>query len=136
MTKSQRIVIVDDEKDVAMLTAKRLRALGYETTCFFKGEGVIEAILSELPDLVVLDIVLPGMSGYDLFERLKARDDTRQIPVIFFSANPSNEIYCLKTLRANGFVKKPYEGNALSAAIEAALQNQKRDRSLHVPVPP
>lgn len=122
MAQMKKIVIVDDEKDVALLTAKRLRALGYDTTCFFKGEGVIDSMPQVNPDLVLLDILLPDISGFDLYQKLQAQDLTRHIPVVFFSANTSNENYCLGTLKADGFVKKPYEGAELSAIIQRTLE--------------
>ncbi len=103
------IFVVDDEEDVANLIAKRLKAWGYDPICFFEGKGVVEAIQSRQPDLVLLDIRLPDISGMEIYGQLKQNGKCQKIPIVFFSAHSEEESYCLNELGAAGFVKKPYD---------------------------
>lgn len=119
----QKILIIDDEKDVAHLAAKRLRASGYDVTCVFEGEGALEAVRRDSPDLILLDIWLPGISGIDLFWEMRSLRETRGIPVIFFSADPSKESLCLEELRSEGFVRKPYDPSELVALVRRVLDS-------------
>lgn len=122
------IFIVDDEEDVARLTAKRIGALGYEVACFFEGEGAVEAIQRKKPDLVLLDIRLPDISGLEIYRKLRADESLRHIPIVFFSAHGSQEGYCLGELGAEGFVKKPYDPQALKELIRRLLLETDSDR--------
>lgn len=121
MVEPTKIYIVDDEVDVAQLAAKRLRAMGYQTHCFFKGEGVVDSLSADPPHLLLLDILLPDISGIDLFKQLREQPATAHMPIVFFSANPSNADYCVDTLGAQGFVRKPYDAAELTQAIKKAL---------------
>jgi DNA-binding response OmpR family regulator len=113
-----RITIIEDEQDVSVLATKRLRAIGYEVTCFFKGEEVLEKIRFLRADLILLDLWLPDVSGIEVFKKLRSEPATREIPVVFFSANPLQEKFCLNELHADGFIKKPYEAGELLKIIK------------------
>lgn len=104
----QKIMIVDDEEDVVQLLAKRLKASGFQVDTYFEGEGAFEKIRDAGPHLLLLDIWLPGISGIDIFKRLRSEGETRDIPVVFFSADTFQEDFCLNQLKAEGFIKKPY----------------------------
>ncbi len=118
-------MIIDDEQDVAHMTAKRLRAAGYEVSLCFEGNEAVAAIRSQSPALILLDIWLPGASGIDLFKELRTDIELGKIPIVFFSADPSQEDFCLQELGADGFVRKPYNHLELLKIIQSALTNQK-----------
>jgi CheY-like chemotaxis protein len=120
-----RIMIVEDEQDVSLLATKRLRAMGYEVSCISKGEEVLEKITSLKADLILLDLWLPDLSGIEVFKRLRSEPATRTIPVVFFSANPMQEEFCLQELRADGFVKKPYEAEELLKIIKKISEGRR-----------
>jgi len=123
MHSKNKILIIDDERDVAHLTAKRIRANGYEVECFFEGTGAIDIIRQKQPDLILLDIWLPGVSGIELFKILRQDKKLKSIPIVFFSADPSKESLSLQELGAEGFVKKPYNPVELLRIIRLALDN-------------
>lgn len=121
MTEHKTIVIVDDEEDLVRLISKRIRSLGYEPVFHLEGKGVVEAVVAlqpRLPCLILLDIWLPDISGIDIFKMLKEHPVTQKIPVVFFSADPTKERYCLEELKAEGFIKKPYNPLALVEIIK------------------
>ncbi len=116
-----KILIIDDEVDLAKLTAKQLHAAGFEVSCYYRGEGAIEAVQSEHPDLVLLDIILPEISGWEIFKRLKKDKELKQIPVVFFSALLKTGSEDLAALGAQGSIGKPYDHAAFLAVIKKAL---------------
>lgn len=109
----KKIMVIDDEEDVTFFVAKRLKASGYEVVCHYKGEGSLELIRTERPDLIFLDIWLRDLSGRDVFLKLRGDPLLAGIPVIFFSADPSEEESCMNDLKADGFLKKPYDAQEM-----------------------
>lgn len=94
LTRKKRILIVDDEPDIA----KELRTLlemtnRFEVTCIFDGEAAFEKAKSDRPDLMILDITLPRMSGYELIGRFKQHRDLRNIPIIVLTGHSVDEDY-------------------------------------------
>ena len=71
------ILVVDDERDITALVAYHLAKAGYRVTTAGTGVAALEAVAAEPPDLVVLDLMLPGRSGYEVLSELRRRDDTR-----------------------------------------------------------
>src|SRR4029434_9289958 len=113
-----RVLIVEDEQDISTLTVKRLRSLHFEMKSLSQGSHLLETVKEFRPDLVLLDLWLPDVSGIELFRQLKSREEEKKIPVVFFSANPMKEEYCLNELGAEGFIKKPYEASELVEIIK------------------
>ena len=116
-----KIAIIDDERDLVRLTEKRLRAGGFEVASYMEGNGAYEFICREKPDLVLLDIWLPDVSGLEIFKRLRASRELKKIPVLFFSAHVSKKDDCLDNLGADGFIKKPYNPHELISLVKKAL---------------
>ncbi len=117
-----KILIIDDEEDVALFAGKRIQANGMHVATWPQGKGAIEKVILEKPDAILLDIRLPDLSGVELFHELKSHAETHRIPIIFFSANPLKEEYCRQDLKAEGFLRKPYESEDLIREIELALK--------------
>jgi CheY-like chemotaxis protein len=90
---AERILVVDDQRTNAELVAGLLRNLGYEIEVAFDGEEALEAVRSSPPDLVVSDIVMPRVDGYELCRRLRANPETALLPVILVtSAEPTERV--------------------------------------------
>lgn len=117
-------MVIDDEPDVAQLVAKRIRVMGFDTMCLYHGREAVQTIVDNQPDLILLDIWLPDISGIEIFGQLRTDEKTQHIPVVFFSADPSKEDYCLNTLGADGFLKKPYDPAGLSSTIQRLLNHK------------
>src|SRR3954467_12281653 len=77
-----RVLVVDDDQDMAALLARTLTREGMSVDTVFDGDSALVHAMSSAPDLILLDVVLPGISGFDLCERLKADDATALIPII------------------------------------------------------
>lgn len=89
MTQSQdkiKILIVDDEEDVVRATAFRLDMLGYDVLLEPDGDLGFQTAVSEIPDLILLDIMMPGIDGLTMCQMLKQRPDTTHIPIIMLTA--------------------------------------------------
>ncbi|MFP4500158.1 MAG: PleD family two-component system response regulator [Candidatus Hydrogenedentota bacterium] len=81
-----KILIVDDEPDVVMLIERTLKAEGFDVVRAYDGIAALDLVETEKPDLVLLDIMMPMMSGYEVCEQLKANPETQQIPVVCLSS--------------------------------------------------
>jgi CheY-like chemotaxis protein len=118
---SKKILIVDDEPDIVRLLAARLRVNGYETVTAFNGSDGVEVALKEHPDLILLDILMPVMNGYQTLEKIKANESTKDIPVIMVSAKAQAEDKDMaKAKGAFDFVPKPFEPKGLLKTIKSA----------------
>ena len=83
---SHRILVVDDEPDITALVAYHLAKAGYRVSTAARGPEALKAAVDERPDIVILDLMLPGMSGYDVLAELRARAETRDVGVILLTA--------------------------------------------------
>ncbi|MFG1922620.1 response regulator transcription factor [Cryptosporangium sp. NPDC048952] len=117
----QRLLVVDDDDTVRGLLADALRYVGFEVTAVATGAEAVTAAESDPPDLVVLDVMLPGMDGFDVIRTL--RGAARPVPVLFLSARDaySDKVNGL-TLGGDDYVTKPFHLPELIARIEAILR--------------
>ncbi|GAA0252724.1 response regulator transcription factor [Cryptosporangium japonicum] len=117
----QRLLVVDDDDTVRGLLADALRYAGYDVTAVATGADAIDAARHDPPDLVVLDVMLPGMDGFDVVRHLRTATD--HVPVLFLSARDD---YSAKvdglTLGGDDYVTKPFHLPELIARIEAILR--------------
>jgi DNA-binding response OmpR family regulator len=124
LPETKKIAIIDDERDLVHLASKRIKSAGYDVACCYDGRDAAQFIEQEKPALIILDIMLPGISGIDVFKNLRSKAQKPHIPVVFFSANPVMESHCLNELGAEGFITKPYNPNQFLALIETLLRDQ------------
>lgn len=125
-----RILVVDDNEPNRDLLSRRLARQGHSTAVAAGGEEALGRLAAEPFDLVLLDIMMPGLTGYQVLERLKADEDLRHIPVIMISALDDVEsvVRCVK-LGAEDHLSKPFEPTLLNARISASLAKKRlRDR--------
>ncbi|MBN2594165.1 MAG: response regulator [Sedimentisphaerales bacterium] len=116
------ILIADDEPSVVKILGMRLKANGYRVIAAQDGAETIELANQEEPDLIVLDIKMPGKSGYSVFQDLREAVSTRAIPVVFFSALPPDQAEEKATwLGADGFISKSADPEDMLTKIKEIL---------------
>lgn len=123
----KRILLVDDYPDALEIWGLYLRTLGYEVDTADDGLKAVAQALTRRPDIIVLDLELPGITGFEAAVRLRHAPETAAIPLI--AATGYSHVKQLDQARASGFdsiVVKPCEPAALVAEIERLLQNAKR----------
>ena len=120
--KKKKVLIIDDEVDFANLLARRIRLDGHDALCYYQGENAVDTANEIQPDLILLDISLPDISGLEVYEHLKGHENTKSIPVVFLSAFPDREDYCLYTLKADGFLKKPCDSALILKMIRSIIR--------------
>lgn len=120
---SHRILVVDDEPDITALVAYHLAKSGYRVSTATNGPDALKAAREERPDVVVLDLMLPGVSGYDVLAELRKREETRDVGVILLTARREepDRIKGL-SLGADDYVPKPFEPEELALRINAILR--------------
>lgn len=108
----KKILIIDDEPDILQLAMIRLTKAGYEVRIASNTEDAFNMIGEEVPDLILLDVVMPDRDGYEVCNELKSREKTRNVPVILFTANPEQKERVKKNyefIAADGYILKPFE---------------------------
>lgn len=121
----KKILVVDDEEDVVKALKVRLKANGYNVVLASDSIQAFTMANKEKPDLIILDIMIPGGGGFVVAERLKQSTATRPIPIIFLTGISGGEERAYKT-GASGYVMKPYQPEKLLEAINNALEIDER----------
>lgn len=117
------ILVVDDEEDIVELVELNLSREGYKVLTCGTGEQALEITHSKLPDLVILDLMLPGVDGLEVCRRLKSHPKTEQIPIIILSAKgEESDIVTGLELGADDYVTKPFSGKVLVARVRRVLR--------------
>jgi DNA-binding response OmpR family regulator len=123
MKKSgRRVLIVEDEKTTADIIAFNLQASGHETECALDGDEAIRAIVRQRPDLIILDILMPGVSGWEVLDLLPGDQEMASIPVIILSGrDTSRDIATGWAFEISAYVTKPFEMRELLALVDRVL---------------
>lgn len=122
-SEPRRILVVDDEADITALVAYHLAKEGYRVTTAGTGADALRSAREERPDLVVLDLMLPGHSGFDVLAELRRRDETREVGVLLLTAR-KDEPDRIKglTLGADDYLAKPFSPKELVLRVAAILR--------------
>ena len=119
---TKRILICDDDPVILRLLQVNLELEGYDVLLAHHGERAIEVATAEHPDLVILDIMMPKLDGYQTCERLKANDETKDIPVVFLSAKAQEtDIERGKEYGVAEYLTKPFDPNDLIDVVERLI---------------
>jgi len=123
---SARIMVVEDEEALTTLLGYNLDAEGYDVETVGRGDDADTRLKERIPDLVVLDWMLPGLSGVELCRRLRARPETRQLPIIMLTARgeESDRVRGLST-GADDYLVKPFSTPEFMARVKALLRRAK-----------
>jgi len=124
----KKILVVDDEEDILELVRYNLAREGYKILCASSGEEGLKLAKAEKPDLIVLDLMLPGVDGLDVTRRLKGDDSTRKIPVVMLTAKgEESDIVTGLELGAEDYITKPFSPRVMVARVKTALRRQLKD---------
>jgi CheY-like chemotaxis protein len=122
MSEMKRILICDDDPAILRVLQVNLEVEGYTTLLAHHGEEALEVAAKENPDLIILDIMMPRLDGYQTCERLKADDSLKDIPVVFLSAKAQqSDIEKGKTYGVADYLTKPFDPDVLVETIERLL---------------
>ncbi len=118
------ILVVDDSKTIQVVLTRMLAQYGYETLSAYDGERAVALVREHRPALVLMDVVMPGMNGFQATREIRKDldPDIAAIPVIIMSGNaqPTEEFWSIK-IKANGFIAKPFGDDDLLELIEGQL---------------
>jgi len=129
-----KILIIDDEEDIMELIRYNLTKEGYLVEGVYCGEDALAKARSGMPDLIVLDLMLPGIDGLEVCKLLKANAKTSHIPIIMLTAKGEDaDIVTGLEVGADDYVTKPFSPRVLIARIRAALRKQRRGESANTP---
>ncbi len=123
-----RILIVDDAKNIILVVKMCLEKAGYEVLTAKDGLTAIQEAQSQKPDLILLDILLPNMNGFLVFEALQEEPETADIPVVFLTAKAEKkDLDRAMSLGARDFLVKPIKQRELLTTIDKVLTGGKED---------
>src|SRR5438477_11443114 len=124
-----KILIVDDEPTIVELLEEHLRSEGYETMRAYSCEEALQLLGGDVPDLVLLDLMLPGMDGYEVCRLMQKDARLNHIPVIMLTARSAVQNKVLGYQRgADDYVVKPFDPDELSVRVRAQLHHLYHDR--------
>jgi diguanylate cyclase (GGDEF)-like protein len=128
--KSPTILVADDEPINRTLIQRRLERAGYYVLAAENGREAVETAMRSLPDLIILDVMMPLMDGLEACRLIKANEATRDIPIIFLSARDETDVKVSGlSLGANDYISKPFKAEELLARVEVSMRmKRERDR--------
>ena len=127
------IFVVEDDLDVSRLIEHNLRNAGYEVSTFFSGAPVVPSAAMSQPSLFLLDIMLPGINGFDLCRQIRQHERLSRIPVIFLSARAQepDRVQAFE-VGGDGYITKPFSPRELIARVRNILRGQPEAPALEV----
>ncbi len=123
----EHILVVDDEDDILELVRYNLAKAGYKVTAVASGEDAIKAARSKLPDLVLLDLMLPGVDGLEVCNTIRRDQRTANIPIVMLTARGDEaDIVTGLELGADDYITKPFSPRVMLARVKAVLRRRTR----------
>ncbi|MDX1576843.1 MAG: response regulator transcription factor [Gemmatimonadota bacterium] len=123
-----QILVVDDEPDILSVLVYHLSREGYRVTTAVNGRSALQTAFSDRPDLILLDLMLPGMDGYDVLQRLRQDERSETIPVILLTARREEEERVRGfEVGADDYITKPFSARELTLRVEALLRRAKAE---------
>jgi two-component system phosphate regulon response regulator PhoB len=121
----EKILVVDDEEDILELVRYNLVREGYAVACAESGESALKAAVSDPVDLIILDLMLPGIDGLEVARRLKQHTGTRDTPIVMLTAKGEEaDVVTGLELGADDYVTKPFSPRILIARIKAVIRRR------------
>lgn len=122
-----KILVAEDERDIRELISFSLQLSGYQVTEALNGEDAVQKAQQILPDLILLDVRMPKMTGYEACKILKENESTKGIPIIFLSAKgQETEIQQGKELGAEAYFLKPFAPDELNEQVKKILEKYNK----------
>ena len=124
----EKILVVDDEEDILELVGFNLSREGFKVVSAATGEKALDIIRKEIPDLIVLDLMLPGIDGLEVTRRLKTASEIKEIPIVMLTAKGEEaDIVTGLELGADDYITKPFSPRVLVARIKAVLRRKRKE---------
>lgn len=125
-TQSKRLAYIEDESEMIDLVRLILGRRGYTVLGANGGREGLELVRKELPDLVLLDLMMPDMDGWDVYHQIKSDEQTRDIPVIVITAKALNidKVLGLRIAKVEDYIAKPFSPQELLQRVEQVLSKQ------------
>ncbi|HEY58901.1 MAG TPA: response regulator [Anaerolineae bacterium] len=123
---AERILCVDDEPEMVELLRLILGRRGYEIVGVYSGQEALETLKGESVDLILLDLMMPGMDGWEVVRRLRANEATASIPVIVVTAKSQNvdRVLGLHIVKVDDYITKPFTPRELLDAVQRVLNKR------------
>jgi len=123
---SLKILVVDDEEDLLELLRFNLAGEGFSVLCAATGEEALDKVKEDAPDLILLDLMLPGIDGLEVAGRLKSQATTKEIPIVMLTAKgEEGDIVKGLEMGADDYMTKPFSRKVLAARIRAVLRRRQ-----------
>jgi two-component system response regulator VicR len=121
-----KIMVIDDEPDLLEVVKLILESDGYQVVTAGSGQEALNVIEKDMPDLVLLDIIMPRMDGWEVFSRIKSNPKTENIPVIMLTAKDQriDKLIGLHVVRVNDYITKPFGRAELLERIKRVLKEK------------
>jgi two-component system, OmpR family, alkaline phosphatase synthesis response regulator PhoP len=122
-----KIMIVDDEPDVLYIVRKILEKEGYEVEVTYSGKDCLDTVADVKPDLIILDIMMPGLDGWEVARTLKNQEHTKDIPIIMLTVRVSDDSVerSFQYSNADGHLGKPISNEKMLNTIKWVLENKR-----------
>ena len=120
------VMFVDDEDDVRESVKLLLQKWGYKALVADSGYDCLKKLKIEKPDLILLDIMMPGMDGWDTCAKIKADKKTESIPIVFLTAKNDPISTSMGRIASSDYITKPFDINDLKKRIESAIKKNKK----------
>ena len=119
----KRVVYIEDEQEMIDLVRLILSRKGFEVLGANGGRKGLQLVIDQLPDLVLLDLMMPDMDGWEVYQQMKANDKTRQIPVIVITAKAQSidKVLGLHIAKVDDYISKPFSPQDLLDSVEKVL---------------
>ncbi len=119
-----KILLVDDNQDVLFVAKGALMSEGHEITVALDGEECLEILQNKTFDLILLDVMMPGINGWDVCKKIKSDPKTRDIPVAMFTVKNTEEdlVRSIEYAHSDAHINKPYHNTELLSAVERLLK--------------
>ncbi len=125
---AKTILVVDDEKDIVLTVKTLMEQKGYTVLTAFDGKEAYSTAVHNNPDLIISDIIMPGLNGHDLLKKIKNHKTIKDIPIILLTQKDSfDDIFRAYGLGAANFLPKPFDGDTLIQAVENILEQNSRN---------
>ena len=128
--QDKQILVVEDEEDILELVSFNLKKQGYQVKCVTSGEEALQEARRKIPSLIILDLMLPGVDGFDVCKSLKNDPRTKAVPIVMLTARSEEaDIVIGLELGADDYLTKPFSPRELIARVRAILRRSKADIS-------
>jgi len=131
----ERILLIDDEPALQLTVGDQLRMEGYEVISAISGDEALQLLRQTPPDLIILDIRMPGMSGLSLLKRLSGPDGKPHYPILIFTARTNMEPF-FNTMNVEGFLAKTSDPSLLISEVKRILLKTKKTLRIDIPTVP